>query len=528
MIKKTCIGLARSHPIHLFIFFCTAPILFASQPLQNVPQPAIDREHNQTKVEPKREHGLLLLDYEVIDVPGNEPIDLLGLHYLNQLNDWLYFGLGIYAPLTQGDYGGFMTFDFTLHAQQKIYDDLFINAGASLGGGGGGSNGEHSRVLSGTGGFVKSYIGLGYAFEDVSVGVNYAYFRFTDAQINSSQLNVFIQKPLSYSIASYADSGRTIASDLFPSDPNENIFTFEANNIFQIDPTGTDKETINTVSLQFSHFFTDNQYLFFAADIGYKGIPIYNQALGGVGHRFAVSPRVNLYGQLGVGSGGYSPDKIDTGPGLLVYPKLSLEYLASNEIGLSLSGGYLVAPLGTSKNYTAGAAVNYHISAEQKRFHGSGITEELTLKGLRVNAFTQTEFNVEIGDEDHHSVHMLSAQLDTLLNDHWYFATQVSVAYNAFRNRPGYGELLAGVGVQNRYFESDRFQNFFQILIGTNIYGIIYKPSIATNYSLSDNYALYAQLGMTRSVNNSDLYRDDRQFSTYNIGLGLTYRFSLP
>ena len=55
--------------------------------------------------------------------------------------------------------------------------------------------------------------------------------------------------------------------------------------------------------------------------------------------RVAVAPRVNLYGQLGFGSGGYAPEKIDTGPGLLVYPKVSAEYLLNKNFGVALSAG---------------------------------------------------------------------------------------------------------------------------------------------------------------------------------------------
>jgi len=156
--------------------------------------------------------GLITLDYEVIPVPGNK-IDLLGLHYLHQLNSWLYMGLGVHAPLMYGNYGGFMAFDATIHAQQKIFGDLFIDVGASFGGGGGGSSIKQSRALSGTGGFIKSYAGLGYDFSSFSAGVNYTHFRFMNSQINHSQVNFFMQKPVSFSVGSYAAAGQTVESD---------------------------------------------------------------------------------------------------------------------------------------------------------------------------------------------------------------------------------------------------------------------------------------------------------------------------
>jgi len=465
-----------------------------------------------------------MLDYEVIPVPGNATLDLLGLHYLHQLNDWLYLGVGIYAPLVYGNYGGFMAFDTTVHAQRKLWGNSFIDAGASFGGGAGGSSIKQGQAFSGKGNYIKSYIGLGYDFPDFSAGVNYAHFRFINSPIKHAQLNLFIQKPVAYAIGSYADSGHKPESDYSFPETAENILTLEFNNIFQVKPQGSYKKTIHSLSLQFSHFMTSNQYLFFGADVGYKGLPLYNQVLGGMGYRFSLSPRVNVYSQIGVGSGGYSPAEIDTGPGLLVYPKLSLEYLLNNNLGLSLSGGYLVAPKGSSKNVTLGAAINYHLSPEEK---GLGEATDPVFRGFRFNLFQQTEFNVRVGSKKHGNVNLLSTQFDYIVNDYWYVPTQGSIAYNQFLGYAGYGEILTGLGIQSKFSTTNSFQNFFQILIGANVHGIILKPSVGFNYGFSDHLALYGQLARTISLNKIKLYPDNLRFSSYSTGLGLTYRFSL-
>jgi hypothetical protein len=525
------IYLLRLNKIHLFILLSiSTETAFASQHAQMASDTVLDETNNITTLERNAlsiEKAMIMLDYEVIPVTGNESLDLLGVHYFHQVNSWLYLGLGLHAPLVHGNYGGFMAFDGTIHAQRKISGDLFIDAGASFGGGGGGSSVEQSKELSGTGGFIKGYLGLGYEFRSFTVGVNYAHFRFMNSQIDHSQLNFFIQKPFSYTLGSYSNSGNKIDPDHFFTDSGENILSLELNNIFQIDPEGSNKETINSLSLQFSHFLTNSRYLFFGADIGYEGLPTYNQALGGIGYRFSASPRVNLYSQIGVGSGGYSPDKIDTGSGLLVYPKISVEYLLSNNLGLSLSGGYLVAPKGTSRNFTLGAAMNYHLSTKHKNHREFNTAEDRVYSGFRFNVFPQTGFDVHVGENSHDNVNMLSIQFDYLVNDHWYFATQASVAYNDFLDYPGYGEILTGFGIQNKFSTTNSYQNFFQILIGANVHGILIKPSIGINYSLSENLALYGQLGKTMSVNKFNLYPDDKQFRSYTIGLGLTYRFSL-
>ena len=525
------IRFSRFNKILLFILLSISiEAAFASEQLQMVSEPALDGANDKTGFERaalSTAKGLIMLDYEVIPVPGNQSLDLLGVHYLHQLNNWLYMGIGLHAPLIYGNYGGFMAFDATIHAQRKIFGDSFIDAGASFGGGGGGSSVNQSREFSGTGGFIKSYIGVGYDFRSFSAGVNYAHFRFMKSQINHSQLNLFIQKPVSYSMGSYADSGNKTESDFTFPEAGENILTLELNNIFQINPKGSNKGTINALSLQYSHFLSKNHYLFFGLGVGYKGLPLYNQALGGLGYKFSISPRVNVYSQIGVGSGGYSPAEIETGPGLLVYPKFSVEYLLNNSLGLSLSSGYLVAPKGSYKNYTLGAGLNYHLSTEEQNRDGFSSAQNLVFRGFRFNVFQQTQFDVRVGNNKHPDINMLSVQIDYLLNDHWYIPTQASVAYNDFIGYPGYGEILIGLGIQTKFSETNRFQNFFQILMGTNVNNILLKPAIGFNYGLSDHLALYGQFSRTISLNKYTQHPYDVRLSSYSAGLGLTYRFSL-
>ena len=83
--------------------------------------------------------GLFILDYQNIQLPKNEEIDLIGYHILSPVNDWAYFGFGGYAPFLKGDFGGFMAFGVIAHAQIDLTDNIFATAGLSFGGGGGGA-----------------------------------------------------------------------------------------------------------------------------------------------------------------------------------------------------------------------------------------------------------------------------------------------------------------------------------------------------------------------------------------------------
>lgn len=470
--------------------------------------------------------GMVMLDYQVIPVPGSQSIDLMGFHLLNQVNDSMYLGVGGYAPLFNGEYGGFMAFDASAHVQHKIVGHVFFDGGLSAGGGGGGKSVQHSKILSGTGGFYKGYLGLGYEWKDFSFGVNVSKMKFINSAIDHSQLNLYFQMPFSYSVGSYAKSGEELSPSVMLSRQGdlaylgENIMTIGLDSYSQIKPEGLNKGVINSADLQFSHFVTNNNYGFFGLGVGVRGLPLYNQVLGGFGHRVQLSPRVNVHGQLALGSGGYAPDTMNTGAGLLVYPKLSVEYLLDKNFGVSLSGGYMVAPRGSSKNYTFGAALNYHIHSGPD---GAGADEAAKgfYRGYRINLFQQTEPQVTFKNKARGTINLLSLQIDSIVDEYIYVPIQAAVAYSAYLGYPGYGELLTGVGLQNKFSQGSESQMFGQLLVGTNVHGPILKYGVGLNYGLSERLAIYGLAGQTLAI-------DKVKFKSDYLGLGLTYRFSVP
>ena len=473
-----------------------------------------------------RSEGMVVLDYQVIPVPQQPSLDLMGFHILNKVADGLFVGVGAYAPLVQGEYGGFMAFDVGAHVQRRIAGRWFANAGLALGGGGGGKSTQQSIELSGTGGFGKAYAGLGLDFDGFSVGANAARMKFRRSAIDHTQLNLFVQMPFTYSVGSLASAGERLGkadSEAARQDSSANTLTLGLDNFRQIDPRGSNKADIHLADLQFAHYMSEHRYWYASLGVGYRGLPLYNHFIGGLGYRFDLAPRWSLHAQLGLGSGGYAPEKIDTGAGLLVYPRLSAEYAITQNFGLALTSGYLYAPKGSSKNYTLGAALNYHLQAPRRAAAASTAPDGAVFRGYRFSLLQQTETGVHVRGLDRPSIHMLTAQLDTLVSDHWYIPIRAGVAYNAYLGYPGYGELLAGVGLQSKYRQGDRFQFFGQLLGGTNVHGLILNPGIGMNISLGDQLAVHASAGKTKATSTGN-----GNFSATSLALGLTYRFSVP
>ncbi len=474
-----------------------------------------------------RGEGLIVLDYQVIPVPRQPSLDLMGFHILDKVAEGLYLGVGVYAPLFKDEYGGFMAFDVGAHVQRRLWGRLFADAGLALGGGGGGKTNAQSAELSGTGGFVKAYGGLGVAFDGFSVGANAARMKFRHSPIDHTQLNLFVQVPFSYTVGSFARVGERLSAAEAESafaDSGANTLTLGLDNFKQIDPRGSNKSVIHLADLQFAHYMSSATYWYASLGVGYRGMPLYNQFIGGVGYRFDLAPRVSLHAQMGIGSGGYSLEKIDTGGGVLVYPKLSAEYAITHELGVAVTAGYMFAPTGSSKNYAFGAALNYHLGSPQRGNAAGGWTSgDAVFRGYRFTLLQQTETKVRVRGEDRSDIHMLSAQLDAMVSDHVYIPIRAGVAYNAYLGYPGYGEMLVGVGVQNKYERGDRFQFFGQLLGGTNVHGLILKPGVGLNYTLSERLAVHASLGRTMATSS-----DNGNFRSTYGAFGLVYRFSVP
>jgi hypothetical protein len=490
----------------------TSATAAAQEPSSRVPE--------ETSLRPSE--AMIMLDYQVIRVPGDKPIDLMGFHVHHKVADWLYLGAGVYAPVARGEYGGFTAYDIGAHVQQQLASRLFATAGLAGGGGGGGRSIEQSKVLSGTGRFFKGYVGLGYDFGSFAIGANVARMKFSQSRIDGTQANVFVEFPYAYLTGPFTSHGEPLS----PSDAREasersgeSMLTLVLDNFRQIDPVGSYKGSINVADLQYAHYFARDTYWYAGLGVGYHGLPLYNHVLGGVGQRVRLSPRISVYGQLGIGSGGYAPEVMGTDAGLLVYPRISAEYALTKDLGLSLSVGYLAAPKGSSRNQTFGLALTHHIRSSDDSERGS----LPTYRAFRVSVFQQTEFAVRYRDVDRGRLQMLGIQADTIVDDHWYIPLQASVAYSSYLGYPGYGELLAGIGVQSRSRPGDRVQVFGQLMVGANVHGRAAKAGAGLRYGLSDRLGLHLTAGRIEARSSAG-----QRFSADSLGLGLDYRFSIP
>lgn len=470
----------------------------------------------------RREDGLFTLEYQSVKVPGDRPIDFFGAHVYHRLGGSLYAGAGFYAPLARGEYGGFVMADLGLHLRHRLGERVFAVAGVSAGGGGGGRDVEHSKRLSGTGGFAKAYAGLSYDFGAFTAGATVSRLKFHQALIDSSQLNLLVEVPFTYFTGPFAAQGQRLApadDALAAREMGESLLTLGLDNYAQQSPRGSNRATIRLADLQFAHFLAPDTYWFASIGMGYAGLPLYNQLLGGVGQRLRLTPALSLYAQLGLGSGGYAPDVIDTRAGLLVYPKLAAEWALTRDLGLAVTAGAMAAPTGSARNLTYGLSLTRHLRAGQ----GSEGLSPAVYQGLRLSVLHQTDFNLRYRDIERPAVQMLGLQLDVPLGPRWYLPLQASGAYTAYLGYPGYAEILGGLGVQTLTAPGERWQFYAQGLVGANVHGRTLKASAGLRWLLDERLALDLGLGRVAARGSTG-----GRFRADNVSVGLDYRFSVP
>ena len=186
--------------------------------------------------------AIVLLDYQVIRVAGDAPIDLMGFHVLNKVGDGLYVGAGLFAPLVKGVYGGFTAYDFSANLQRRLTPQLFATAGLSFGGGAGGRSTENAKTLSGTGSFYKGSVGLGYDLGNFSVGLNLSKMKFMRSAIDGTQANVFLQVPFNYLTGPIASDGQRLTAaeaGQAAGASSERMLTVVLDNFKQLSPEGS-------------------------------------------------------------------------------------------------------------------------------------------------------------------------------------------------------------------------------------------------------------------------------------------------
>lgn len=478
----------------------------------------------------KKQSGFFALDFLSVNMPFNtmflnEPnMGLAGIHY-NLKFDNFYTGLGIYGSVT-GKRGGLFTLGVNAGYQKYLSEQFYIDTGFHFGGGGG------AGAPDGGGAFILPHLNLGYNFSDFSITTGYSYINFFDGgDIKGHQINFAVQIPMDFSYASYKDAEVTFSSDeIKTSDWNQNgtktSFMLHLNNLSvkgnSQDTNGLSLSgnTIRLAGFEFNSYLSRNWFLLVKADGAYDGIPAgYMDVLLGGGYHFSFNKnRTNILTKLALGAGGGGG--VDTQGGVLVYPDISLEQHISDNVYLSINKGFLMSPNSFFRSSTLGFGLKYYTN-----INGIANKSEAThkFKGFEVILKQDMYLNADRDLFPTEHLHQISMQLNFSLSKFLYVAGQTSFAN--FGNAGAYAEGIVGIGLKTSSFINDRATLFGQFLAGaagggqiSTGEGLIIKPSVGANWSLSDELSLRGALGYVKAFG-GDL-------SSPFLNMGISYRFS--
>ncbi|CAM1340551.1 hypothetical protein [Tenacibaculum aestuarii] len=476
-----------------------------------------------TTPEQKTQIGFGQIDFLSIKMPeGEQNMDYTGLHYNLKLNDWSYAGVGLYGAVG-GIRGGFFTLGVNAGIQQKITDKLFIDAGLHFGGGGG------AGAPDGGGAFILPHLNLGYDFKHFSATAGYSYVDFFDGgAINSSQINVAVQIPLSFKTASFKDRENSFSiEDLKTTSwntlSNRISLLMHLNNAY-VTKGSYEGNTIRLAGFELNSYITDSFFFFVKADGAYHGIKAgyMDVFLGGGYHLSMNKNRTNILAKFGVGAGGGGG--VETEGGFLIYPDISLEQKLFGNVYASINKGYMMSPNSHFVSSTYGLGLKYYVDRDGTlsenedlefstgKFKGfeTVIKQDLYLDAARDEGFYQ-------------NMHQISLQLNFFLNKYLYAAGQTSFA--DFGDAGAYAEGIVGLGIQTKEFFNGTTSIFAQVLGGaaggggiSTGQGLIVKPSIGINHELAKNLQLRLGAGYVKA-------KGGNLSSTY-LNFGISYRFS--
>lgn len=476
----------------------------------------------------KTQFGFAQLDYLSIKMPDNEQnMDFTGVHYNVTFKNQFYVGAGFYGAVG-GIRGGFFTLGINAGIQQKITDNLFVDAGIHFGGGGGAS------APDGGGAFILPHLNFGYDFKKFALTAGWSYINFFDGgEINNNQLYASVQIPLSFDFADFKHKETAFSFDELQNtswkQPSNRIsLLVHANNLTVkgdsqfSDGTKIAGRTIRLAGFEVASYMNKSVFFFLKADGAYSGIPAgYMDIFVGAGYHLGMNKnRTNILAKFGLGAGGGGG--VDTKGGFLIYPDISVEQKLFDNVYASINKGFLMSPDSHFLSSTLGFGLKYYIDKD-------GITSEENnfnsgkFKGFETILKQDIYFDARRNGGFNQNMHQISAQFNFFINKYVFVAGQTSFAN--FGDAGAYAEGIVGLGVQSNTFLNDKVAVFLQVLGGaaggggiSTGEGLIVKPSVGAAYNVTNSLSLRSGLGYVKAKGGS--------LSNVFMNFGIRYRFA--
>lgn len=377
------------------------------------------------------------LGVETVDLPGKEPMGMVGGSYMLQLAPEIYVGPAAYGALT-GKRGGFFTGGGELAWRKPLLANLVLETGLYVGGGGGGT------APVGGGLMLRPHVDLSWKFNKFSAGISASQVRFLNGHIDSNQFGITF---------SFDDEFVYTA----PESIGKHVDTNRRGGV------GFDRITVAVGSYRPNSGVTDLAGKTYGNDIGYMGFRMerqlsqnvfwgiesgaatkggadgYAELLGVLGAETPlVTDRFKLGSRLALGMGGGG--KLSVGGGGLAKAGLYAKAQLSEDIYVVLEGGLVHAPNGDFK--ARYGTVQLGMDLDYPPFQ----TSQRTIRGTEWSASAEHYLGAARYNGSRRNLDTIGLKIDRAINDHSYFSAQAHSAYAG--QAGGFSVGLVGFGLR--------------------------------------------------------------------------------
>ena len=447
----------------------------------------------------KERNAALRIGYEVLDLPKNEPMGVVGASYLVEMTPEVYVGPAAYGAI-YGNRGGFYSFGAELAWHHPIHSDLELQTGLYLGGGGGAGG----NAYWGGGLMVRPYANLLWNFGKFKAGLSASNVSFPDGgQAESSQVGLVLAMDTKLSYTDTESVGHQLDTD------DRQGFGFDrvvpTGGVYFVD-SGSKKvggapqeSTLGFVGARLEHFITPELYVGLEA-IGSVsgGADGYAEFLGTVGYERQVADSLTLGTRLGLGTAGGG--SVDVGGGFLAKASAYATLNLTMDTHLALEGGYTTAPDGHFD--AVSTAINLVFDLDHP--FGAKMSQRIIENEFSMGTAHYFSAATKAGAE--YSADLVTIKMNRYLNDYLYLTGQTHWTYGG--NFPGYGVGLFGLG-----YRSERLvygmRAGVEMLVGggggasVDTRGAILQPMAFVEIPILNQLSIKAGVGELMSVRGS-------------------------
>lgn len=437
------------------------------------------------------------LSWQTLAMPtAGERMGLLGLDFLREHDHGFAWGLGGFGALT-GSRGGFITVGVSGAWRPALTEQLHLDLGAHVGGGGAG------RAAVGGGWIVAGHAGLDWQAAAWRLGAAYERIRFPNGGIDSSQWRLSLGRPFELNRA--PGPGALVG---LPWRELEMAFTYAQDRPEPgLRSDGRPEQRMDLVGLLSTLALSRHGFVSLElAGAHGGGADGYMEGLLGLGWRWNLddSNRWRLQARLAGGPAGGG--RLDVGGGMAWKAALGIEARVGTATIVSLESGRFTAPGGTYQATTWQVGLGRRFGLAMAGGQPSPATDVFRDEPWRMElGLAELIDPARTSDPRKRPVRMASLRIALPLTPHLYLSGEA--AFGTSGQAGGYAEGLAGVGVESTPLQGPGTTWFAEFAVGAGggggvetRGGAMIQPVLGVNQPIAEGLDLSLRVGRAHAL----------------------------